>query len=335
MKILFAWTGVTSYMADCWRCLQSAAGVELKVAVENVCSGRAFDAERVFSGLDCTIVGGGAQGVGENVALERLLGGWTPDVVFAVGWHSAMVRKLVRRSDWRNVPKVCCFDMPWRWSLRCLAARWALCPFLRNYVAAYVPGRICARYAKWLGFSVVRTGLFGIDMGKFRKAQAASERSGFLYVGRMSVEKRVDLIEAAHRRYRELGGAWALDCYGQGGKFAQPSEMPRIYAEHACLLLASAFDPWPLVVLEAKAAGCEVIMSDRCGNRYELPDARVVRFGDFEAMAREMLRVEHECKYERAKCKVADDALERYDCRAWAERTLAFARELTGEGRLK
>ena len=33
-------------------------------------------------------------------------------------------------------------------------------------------------------------------------------------------------------------------------------------------------------------------MSDRCGNRFELPGVRVVKYGDTEAMAREMLAVE-------------------------------------------
>ena len=322
MKILFVWTGVTSYMADCWRRLAALPGVELKVVVEDVDSGSAFDRARVLAGLDGDIEG------------------WRPDVVFAVGWHSHVVREMVCSAKWAGVPKVCCFDMPWRRSLRCFAARWVLRPFLRNYAAAYVPGEICARYARWLGFRDVRTGLFSIDVDRFRAARTATERSGFLYAGRMSGEKRVDLIKAAHRRYRELGGSWALDCYGQGGRFAQPHEMPRIYAEHACLLLASAFDPWPLVALEAKAAGCEVVMSDRCGNRFELPDMRVVRFGDVEAMAQAMMDVEArrkmgEAKKEKKEGEERDgdeDILQRYDCREWAERTLAFARELTGEG---
>jgi len=115
-------------------------------------------------------------------------------------------------------------------------------------------------------------------------------RSGFLYIGRYSSEKRIDLIEKAYARYRELGGTWKLDFYGQGGKFVQPDEMPGIYASHACLLLASAFDPWPLVILESRAAGMEVIASDRCGNCDEL-GARKVPYGDVEAMAREMLKV--------------------------------------------
>ena len=333
MRILFAWTGVTSYMADCWRRLQSLEGVELKVVVENVQSGSAFEAQRILGGLDFALVESGARG---DVA-SGLLDGWRPDVVFAVGWHSLLMRDLVRRDDWGDVPKVCCFDMPWRWSLRCVAARWVLRLFLRNYEAAYVPGRVCARYARWLGFRRVETGLFSIDFEKIVAGRAGRRRDGFLYVGRYSDEKRVDIVERAHRLYSERGGTWSLDCYGQGGKFVQPDEMPRIYAEHACLLLASAFDPWPLVALEARAAGCDVVMSDRCGNRFELPGVRVVGYGSAEAMAEEMLRVEHEWKGRGE--TVSEDSvnvckgIEKYDCREWAVRTLHFAEELVkGKG---
>ena len=89
MKILFVWTGVTSYMADCWRELSRLPGVELKVVVEDVDSGKEFDRAQVLAGLDGDI------------------GGWRPDVVFAVGWHSRLVRGIVTRPDWRGIPKVC------------------------------------------------------------------------------------------------------------------------------------------------------------------------------------------------------------------------------------
>lgn len=313
MKILFVWTGVTSYMADCWRRLAAQPGVELKVVVEDVDSGKEFDRAQVLAGLDDDIEG------------------WRPDVMFAVGWHSRVVREMVSRQDWSGIPKVCCFDMPWRRSLRCIAARWVLRPFLRNYAAAYVPGEICARYARWLGFRDVRTGLFSIDMERFRAARADGTHAGFLYVGRMSVEKRVDLIEAAYQRYRELGGSWHIDYCG-GVNFVRPEDMPRVYAAHACLVLASAFDPWPLVVLEAKSAGCDVIMSDRCGNRFEI-EARVVRFGDVDGVAREMLAVERGgVTTKNTECTGSSENLGRYDCREWAVRTLAFAKELIGGG---
>ena len=102
----------------------------------------------------------------------------------------------------------------------------------------------------------------------------------------------------------------------------KPADMPRLYASHACLVLASAFDPWPLVVLEAKAAGCSVIMSDRCGNRFEL-GARVVRFGDVEGMARAMLDEERGSAPE-----AAEQPLDFWSCAQWARRTLSFAEEI-------
>ena len=311
MKILFVWTGVTSYMADCWRELQRRPNVELKVVVERVDSGKEFDAEKVLAGLDGTVEDG-----------------WRPDVVFAVGWHSKVVRRFVTRKDWADVPKVCCFDMPWRWQLRCLAARFVLAPFLRHYAAAYVPGEACARYARWLGFKSVRKGLFAIDLKKFEKCERCEkcekcERKGFLYVGRFSPEKRVDLVERAFRRYREKGGTWTIDYCG-GPNFRRPEELPEIYASRACLVLASAFDPWPLVALEAKASGCAVIESDRCGNRLELR-TKVVKYGDVEALADAMLDAERTGDGGRS----ADD-LGFWGCAAWADRVLEMVGELEG-----
>ena len=67
-------------------------------------------------------------------------------------------------------------------------------------------------------------------------------------------------------------------------------------------------------------------MSDRCGNRFEL-DARVVRFGDVDGMAREMLAVERGVVT--TENTEGSENLGRYDCRDWARRTLAFAKELT------
>ena len=317
MKILFAWTGVTSYMADCWRSLRQAAGVELRIVVELADSGKAFAAEKTLAGLDCVCV---EKNGPEDSWKKVLRGGWRPDVVFAGGWRSPTTRNVV--SLFSDVPKVFCLDMPWRWLPRCIAARFVLRGFMHKFAAVFVPGALSAKYARWLGFpddSIFRR-LYAVDQAKFRRAVAANGdgcRSGFLFVGRFSPEKRVDLVEAAYARYRALGGTWGIDYYGQGGKFAQADEMPGVYASHACLLLASSFDPWPLVMLEAKSASMDVVASSRCGNCVEL-GARTVRYGDVEAMARAMLSVEHEW---RGGCAPASD-IGAYDCAAWATRVL-------------
>ena len=303
MKILFVWTGVTSYMADCWRKLQQQEGVELKVVIEMVASGRDFDAAAVLQGLDYQIVNSAAEC--DPAAFAR------PDVMFAVGWHSRVVRTFVEYLEWKSVPKVCCFDLPWRWKLRCIAAKFVLWPFLRKYSAAYVPGAACERYARWLGFPLIYKGLFSINTEVFSPPSPEAPRTGFLYVGRYADEKRLDLLYAAYHLYRTQGGRWPLDLYGSGSlppyptthlavsapvahPFAQPSAIPQIYSSHACLVLSSAFDPWPLVVLQACANAMSVIITDRCTNHYELvkENGLVVKFGDVEALAEAMHRAE-------------------------------------------
>lgn len=322
MNVLFSWTGVASYMADCWRNLQSADGVELRVVVEAADSGKAFSAEKTLSGLDCVLV---EKGDADERWKDVLRGGWRPDVVFVGGWRSPTTRKVV--AAFPDVPKVFCLDMPWRWLPRCIAARFALWCFMRKFSAVFVPGELSAKYARWLGFpkSRIFRRLYAVDQEKFRRAVAANggeRREGFLFVGRFSPEKRVDVVEAAYARYRALGGSWGLDCYGQGGKFAQADEMPGIYASHACLLIASSFDPWPLVVLEAKSAGLEVIASDRCGNCDELGAVKVP-YGDVEAMAKAMLDVERGGRDGAAQ-------VEEYGCPAWTRRTLEICRVVRG-----
>lgn len=312
MKILFVWTGVTSYMADCWRQLQALSDVELMIVVEQAESGKAFTVDQTLRSLSYVLR---RPTRGQEAALESRILSFKPDVVFAGGWRSRTTRQVL--AAYPDVPKVFCLDMPWRWSLRCLVARFALHGFLRRFDAVYVPGASSARYARWLGFpaSRIHRRLYAVDQRRLRTADGEGDRSAFLYVGRYSPEKRVDLVERAYARYRELGGAWSIDYYGQGGQFVQAHEMPQVYARHRCLLLASSFDPWPLVMLEARSAGLEVIASDRCGNCDEL-GAHKVRYGDVEEMARRMLAVE---RGERIPCRpdLAD-----YDCRAWACRTL-------------
>lgn len=317
MKIAFAWTGITPCAGDCWRALAALPGVELKLFLD-----AAPDAavERdVLHGLDYVFVRSEADARSRAAAFK-------PDILFAVGWHSKAVRAFVTCDDWADVPKVQCCDMPWRWKFRCFAARFVLGRYLRRFDAAYVPGRLGAMYMKWLGFRRIYKGLLSIDQKRFGSGLSDGPRTGFLYVGRISPEKRIDLIEKAFARYRELGGTWTIAYHS-----ATPySQLPQVYASRACLVLFSERDAWPLVMLEAKAAGLEVIASDRCGNAREL-GARVVKFGDVEALAQEMLRVERgEVKSKGEKGKSAENrSFLSYDCRAWAKRTLEIAKELT------
>lgn len=316
MRILFVWTGVTSYMADCWRELASRSYVDLRVIIERHSSGSEIDVAKTLSGFDVQVV---------SNSKEVSLGDWVPDMIFAVGWHSKTVRAIVANPKLKalnpRLKQVCCFDMPWRWQPRCIAARWVLHRFLRHFDATFVPGERAARYARWLGFKKIHKGLFSLDTSRFANEPG---KQGFMFIGRNAPEKRIDVIKAAYEMYKQRGGKWTLDIYG-GSNFVQPSEVPNLYRNHACLLLASSFDPWPLVMLEATSADLMVIASDRCGNVGEL-GARNVPYGNASAMADAMMDAEHGLFKAAGRERAAQ-----YDSRVWANHVVSICKEMIGD----
>lgn len=333
MKILFVWSGVTSYMSDCWRTLAARAGVELKIVIAERRGGygTAFRNEEVMRGLDWQLQ--------TDTRETSLTYGWRPDLAFIVGWHEPVCRAYAQDARLRDVPKVCCFDMPWEWRLRKLAARFVLAPYLRKFSAAFVPGEVAARYAYWLGFpdNRVYRGLFGIDTDRFAARETAE--GDFLFVGRLSPEKRIDVLAAAYREYRErTTEPCGLDVYGVGEcepllrglpgvtlrGFVQPTALPQAYARSRALVLPSAWDPWPLVVAESCAAGLPIICTDHCWNVPELVkgNGRVVKSGDVQALAEAMQNVSS------LDGAVGKTLVAAYSCDKWVERILQMAKDL-------
>lgn len=336
MRVMFVWTGVTSYMADCWRALSRLPDVELKVLIAERKGGygTAFDDSEVMRGLDWSSC--------RDLSSRKDLDGWCPDIVFIVGWREPLCRQAAGWDRWRSVPKICCFDMPWEWKPKKIVARFVLWNYLRSFRAAYVPGGVSARYAKWLGFDTVYTGLFGIDVRAIRSVpEADGGRSGFVYVGRLSPEKRIDVLARAYRIYRERGGRWGLDVYGIGREafrledvpgvvlkgFVQPDRIRAAYRSAGALVLPSSWDPWPLVVAESCAAGLPVICTDHCWNACELirGNGVVVPVGDARTMAAEMLRMENDGSL---RARDGGRLVEPYSCEAWSERVCGICREV-------
>jgi glycosyltransferase involved in cell wall biosynthesis len=56
--------------------------------------------------------------------------------------------------------------------------------------------------------------------------------------------------------------------------FVQPGDMMEVWKQSGAFVLPSRFDPWPLALVEAAAAGLPVVCSDACGSAVE-----VVRHG--------------------------------------------------------
>lgn len=331
MKMLFVWTGLTSYMGDCWRELAKRSDIDLKVIV--VIEKRnavqiSFQAEDVLRGLDYKLV--------DDDAAFPDLGGWRPDIIFSVGWRSRVCRYFVEDESWTGIPKVCCFDMPWRWKFRCLVAPLVLGRFLRNYDAAFVPGVVCERYAKWLGFKRIFKGLFGIKTERFYNGRRRDEKPYLLYVGRNSPEKRLDVLQEGYRLYRERGGKLELRLYGKdlANGFVEPEKVPGLMKSAAAFVLASDFDPWPLVLLESMSAGCMIVASDRCTNRPELgKNWFVFKHGKPGELARELARVEKAVSGDVDVIRGENRNLAaRYDCAEWVKRVDSICREFNLKG---
>ena len=329
MKILFVWTGLTGYMGDCWRELSLVPDIDLRVVIdlEETLYGGAFLANDVLRGLNW-----GKQLPSEN---------WMPDVVFTVGWHNALCREAAQREWGARTRKVCCFDMPWEWKIRKVAARFVLWRYLRLFDAAFVPGKTAAQYARWLGFRSDRiyTGLFSTNLRRFGVHHGGG---GFLYVGRDAPEKGLDILRAAHARYQASGGKWPLKIVNG----LPPDELGAIYAGADCFVLASRHEPWGVVLVEAAAAGLPIICTDVCGARHEVVKGNgiAVKAGSIGELAEAMGRVESGGVGSGGvesggvgsggmeKCvdgELGRELAKPYSCEAWAARVLKICKELT------
>lgn len=341
MKIAFVWTGFTSYMADCWRELTSRDGVELRIWVEEFRkSNTCFNPEKLMRGLDYRWKFSDEIDKHEQVKSENEIVAFAPDVIFICGWARNWPPYLAKSAKLKSIPKVLCCDMPWEWKIRKFAARFILRRLLQHFRKIMMPGKRAAMYGRWLGFrsSDIIQGEYGIDTGRFVSDPSKPERSGFVFAGRLVAAKDIRTLSKAYRMYRSLGGDWPLNVYGIGEEkhwlegvdgvvfhgFAQPESFPHILANAGAFVIASKWDPWPLVILESCAAGLPVICTKQCWNRYELirENGRIVNSGDIKALARAMLDVK-KLDGEKGRPLAAQ-----YSKDKWVERVLGIVDEI-------
>lgn len=334
-------------MASCWKALAARSDVDLRVWVEvNKKSDVAFDPKPLMGKVSYSWLYTEEIGTAEQCRVAEDIAMFDPNVLFICGWARPLPPFVAKYERLKDVPKVLCCDMPWEWRFRKFAARFVLGHHLRRFRKIMVPGRRAAMYARWFGFRCedIQLGEYGIDVARFRRSavdpshELRVARRGFLYVGRLSSEKGIRTLAAAYRAYQAAGGDWPLDVYGKGPEahwlegidgvtlhgFTQPHEMPRIFERAGVFVLASSWDPWPLVILESCAAGLPILCTENCWNRYELIHGNgiVVPVGDSAAMAQAMLRA-GELKGEVGREYAAD-----YSCDRWVERVMDMCREL-------
>jgi glycosyltransferase involved in cell wall biosynthesis len=118
------------------------------------------------------------------------------------------------------------------------------------------------------------------EFAQVHRKQTSEAACAFLFVGKYSSEKGIDVLVEAYRQYRRQHPTpWKLVCAGKGELrpmlddepgiedrgFVQPDRLPGVLRDATAFVLPSRREPWGVVLQEAAAAGKPLICSEECG----------------------------------------------------------------------
>lgn len=317
MKVAICWSHISGYASACWRALhERTTGTDVDVqflAWESNAPGTdiAFNSDLV-AGLPIRMLS-----PDEYSSFELIhdhVAKFDPDVLILPGWMHEPYIRLALSPALKRAKKAMYVDTPWRGTVRQRLARFRIASYLKALDGAIVTGERSFQFMRHLGIAErkIYRGTYGIDLAAVadvfdrRVARGAWPRK-FLYMGRYHADKGIDVLLAAHAKYRaSVADPWTLTCCGKGplGEqirsttgvtdmgFIDPRRTPAIMETHGAFVLASAYDPWPLVIVEACGAGLPVIHSEACGSAVELvrPYYNGIGFGtgEVDELARAM-----------------------------------------------
>jgi glycosyltransferase involved in cell wall biosynthesis len=278
-------------MTACWRALSREPDVDVKVIAFRPASGSFSD--DLLAGIDARLLDERERE--DAVLVSSLVREHKPDAVYISGWFQRAYRNLLTDRSLTSVKKWMGVDTPWRGTLKQQVGRLMLRSVVGRADLIWVAGERAWQYMRVLGVpqARVRRGLYGIDFEHLAPIldQRLQNPSGwprrFLFIGRYHPQKAIDVLVGAYTMYRRQVGAsdaWPLSCCGSGPLndllggvegiddlgFRQPGEIYQLMRDHGAFVLASRYDPWPLVVVESCAAGLPVVCTEACGSSVEL-----------------------------------------------------------------
>ncbi len=271
-------------MSACWKALSAQAGVELRVYAFGNNQETAFDLG-LTKGLDIHWV---SRTPNKKELLQEVIS-WEPEVIVLCGWFVPAYRNLAFAKEFRTRPSfILTMDTPWQGTGRQQIGRLLLKNFISKMAAVMTSGERSYQYARRLGAHHIAKVQYGVDAAQLKVNYETRKRKQwprkFLYIGRYAAEKGIDLLIPAYQNYRlKSEDPWELHTCGKGqiesliqGEgivnhgFVQPGSMNEVWQEAGCLVLPSTFDPWPLIVVEACAAGLPVICTHASGSQVEV-----------------------------------------------------------------
>ncbi len=313
IKVVFCWVDISGYMAACWRALSHHPDVDLHVLAFQAKNETAFS-DQLMAGINGRLLSLEER---KNSALVRQhVLDQKPDVLVLCGWLHKPFRQLAFDSAFENTKFIMGMDTPWQGTLRQQIGIFLLNRYLKRMSHVVVTGDRSWQYAKHLGIPItcIHRGMYGIDYSSWSKLLTNQKRANwprsFLFVGRYIPVKAIDILVAAYQQYRtQVSSPWPLVCCGQGKLshllanqpgienqgFVQPDEMRSVWQAAAAFILPSLFDPWPLALVEAAAAGLPVICTHACGSAVEVVrpwyNGLMIAENNIEQLAQAMLTV--------------------------------------------
>lgn len=282
MRIAVLFSRLSGYMATCLETLCDEFGAELMVVRIPPAKSAPFD-ERHFQWMDRLY---DRDALSVEGMLDRMRE-FTPDAIFMAGWFDDGYLQVARAMRQEDVPVVASSDAQWTGSWRQQLGRVVAPWYLHTAIdVLWVAGERQRQLARQLGYTGKRcwTGCYACDWSSFAgvaDGETDSERSpSFLYVGRYTPVKGIDVLLDAYRAYRnEYSGSWGLTCAGAGEQknlldgtpgvadrgFVQPDQLPHVMREATAFVLPSRREPWGVVLQEAGASKLPLICSDACG----------------------------------------------------------------------
>lgn len=349
MKVAFLWTNISGYMASCWHALDAVPGVDVSLCAYKP-TGFAPFSEEILAPMSYRLISEHERNtfaVWNDFVDER-----DADVYVVCGWVNPCFEKLARFIKAKGAKLVVVLDTPFEGKLKQYLTRYRYNSMFNATDLFVVTGERSYQYAIRLGQKVsVRRGLYGVNYDQLRTAYGRRLESGwpqaFLFIGRYSKEKNLDVLLKAYAAYRKgVDSPWSLTCCGTGPLkgllsdrpgvidrgFCPPDEVIEEMSNSGAFILPSEFDPWPLVIVEACASGLPVICSQACGSAVEnvrdYYNGIHVDTGDVDELTSSMLEM-HKRHYELPEWgRRSQQIASAYSSTAWAERWLAWLKQL-------